>query len=127
MPPTREDALAIWRAAVTAADPFEAVRSFLTAEDSPAQDIVASEGRVLVCGGGKAGATMAAAVGPALPGLLARVVGLVNVPEGAGRPLQRIHARPARPAGSNHPTREGVLAVEEQLALAATSTPDDLP
>lgn len=119
MTPSREDALAIWRAAVSAADPFDAVRSFLASADTPA-------GRVLVCGGGKAGSLMAAAVEDALGGMIDRVSGLVNVPGGTERSLRRLHTRAARPAGSNHPTKEGVAAVEEQLALAATAQSDDL-
>jgi len=126
MHPSREDALAIWHAAVAAADPFEAVRSFLSCADSPAARVATDGGRVLVCGGGKAGSSMAAAVEAALAGMLDRVGGLVNVPGGTERALERIRTRAARPAGSNHPTAEGVAAVEEQLALAASSTPDDL-
>jgi hydroxypyruvate reductase/glycerate 2-kinase len=122
----RQDALAIWQAAVAAADPFERVRAYLAGPDSPARQVVESEGRVLVCGCGKAGAVMAAGVEAALAGLLDRVVGVVNVPGGTERPLARIHLRAARPAGSNHPTLEGVRATEEQLALAATATPADL-
>jgi hydroxypyruvate reductase/glycerate 2-kinase len=126
MSPAREDALAIWQAAVTAADPFERVRTYLAGPDSPARQVLESGGRVIVCGGGKAGAVMAAGVEAALAGLLDRVSGVVNVPGGTERPLQRIHLRAARPAGSNHPTREGVAATEEQLALAAQATPADL-
>ncbi len=122
----RDDALAIWQAAVAAADPFERVRAYLADEHSPARRVVESAGRIIVCGGGKAGAVMAAGVEAALAGLSDRIVGVVNVPEGAERPLQRIHLRAARPAGSNHPTRQGVRATEEQLDLAATATPADL-
>ncbi len=122
----REDALAIWQAAVAAADPFERVRAYLAAPDSPAQMVLASGGRVIVCGGGKAGAVMAAGVEAALAGLLDRVGGIVNVPAGTERPLERIHLRAARPAGSNHPTAAGVAATEEQLALAAHAGPADL-
>jgi hydroxypyruvate reductase/glycerate 2-kinase len=126
MSPSREDALAIWQAAVTTADPFERVRSYLAEPDSPARKVLDSGGRVIVCGGGKAGAVMAAGVETALAGLLDRVVGVVNVPGGTERPLERVHLRAARPAGSNHPTPEGVAATEEQLLLAANATPADL-
>src|SRR5215216_6392491 len=101
----REHALAIWRAAV---DPFERVQSFLTAPDNPAQRALAAGGRVLVFGGGKAGAVMASAVEAALEEHLDRVGGVLNVPAGSNRPLARIRLRAARPAGSNHHTEAGV-------------------
>src|SRR5260370_6249834 len=102
MSPTREDALAIWRAAVAAADPFESVRAFLAAADSPVRQVLAADGRVLVCGGGKAGSLMAAAIEAALAGMLGRVRGLVNVPGGTERQLESIETRAAPPARSNH-------------------------
>lgn len=125
MPSPRDHAVQIWRAAVTAADPFECVVAFL-ANDPILRDILADSGRVLVCGGGKAGPAMAAGVESALAGVLDRVFGLVNVPAGSERALKRIQLRAARPAASNHPTAEGVAGVEEQLAMLAELSANDV-
>ncbi|MFO0841810.1 MAG: DUF4147 domain-containing protein [Gemmataceae bacterium] len=122
----REDALAIWHAAVAAADPFRRVREYLVAPDSPAREALAAGGGVYVFGGGKAGPAMARGVESALRDSLDRVFGVLNVPAGDLPATERIHLWPARPAGSNHPTAEGVQGVEMQLALAELLRPDDL-
>ena len=82
--------------------------------------------RILVLGGGKAGAAMSAAVEEFLPDLLDRIEGVVNVPAEMVRPLKRIRLHPARPAGSNHPTQEGVVGTEEILRLARSAGPEDI-
>ncbi len=87
--------------------------------------------RIVVVGGGKAAAGMAEAVETILgPELMAekQLVGWVNVPSGTGcQPvLQRIHLHPARPAGVNEPTPEGVAGSEEILRLVESLGPDDL-
>src|SRR5688572_16503828 len=105
MTPTREQALAIWMAATEAADPFALSR------DAAAR--LAVRGRALVVGGGKAGAAMAAGVEAVLGD---RAVGVVNVPQGATQALNHIALVEARPAGSNHPTPEGVAGVVRMLA-----------
>jgi hydroxypyruvate reductase/glycerate 2-kinase len=125
MPPQRDHARRIWQAAVTAADPFARVRDFLT-HDSALRSALGGGGRVVVCGGGKAAPAMAAGVEAALAGSLDRVTGILNVPAGSEAPLKCIRLRAARPAASNHPTAEGVAAVEEQLALLKTLTPGDV-
>jgi hydroxypyruvate reductase/glycerate 2-kinase len=79
---------------------------------------------VLVVGGGKAGAAMAAAVEAALP--TACLEGIVNIPAGTERPTRSIHLHVARPAGMNHPTAEGVIGSEKMLTLLAEATPADL-
>src|SRR5687768_12111144 len=122
----RDHALAIWRAAVTAADPFARVHDYLAAPDNAARRAIASGGKVAVFGGGKAGALMAAGVEAGLADHLDAVTGLQSVPGGGLRPLSRIRLREARPAGSNHPTAEGVAAVEEQFRLADSLKPGDL-
>lgn len=122
----REDALAIWQAAVDAADPFRRVREYLLAPDSPALETLGVGGGVYVFGGGKAAPVMARGVESALRGSLDRVFGVLNVPAGDLPATERIHLWPARPAGSNHPTAEGVQGVEMQLALAELLRPDDL-
>jgi glycerate 2-kinase len=126
MPTPREDALAIWHAAVAAADPFQRVRDYLLPADGPARKALAAGGGVYVFGGGKAGPAMARGVESALRDTLDRVFGVVNVPAGDHTATERIHLWPARPAGSNHPTAEGVQGVEMQLALAELLRPEDL-
>ncbi len=122
----REHALAIWRAAVAASDPFERVRAFLSDPDGPARRALTAGGGVFVFGGGKAGPAMARAVEAALADDLDRVSGIVNVPAGDLPRLRRIDLWPARPPGTNQPTAEGVQGVEMQLALAELLRPEDL-
>jgi hydroxypyruvate reductase/glycerate 2-kinase len=122
----RRHAEAVWRAAVEAVDPFALVQTALTEPGSPLSAAVAAAGRVVVLGGGKAGAAMAAAVEAALGDRLDRVAGVVNVPAEAGRPLRRIRLHAARPAGVNHPTAEGVAGAEAILELASSASPDDV-
>jgi glycerate 2-kinase len=107
-------ARAIWDAGVAAAEPRRLVREDLA---SPLAEIMAQAPRVLVVGGGKAGAAMAAGVEDALKDRLDRVEGLVNVPQGCDQPLRRIHLHPARPTGSNFPTAEGIAGSERMLKL----------
>jgi hydroxypyruvate reductase/glycerate 2-kinase len=122
----REHARAIWQAAVAAVDPFTLVREALN--NPPPEIRAALEGarRVLIVGGGKAGAAMAAGAEAALAGRLDRVVGIVNVPAGAVRPLAAVRLHAARPDASNHPAVEGVAGVREILKLVRTATPDDV-
>jgi hydroxypyruvate reductase/glycerate 2-kinase len=122
----REHARAVWQAGVAAVDPFDLVRAALSRPGEALRRALAAGGRVLVVGGGKAGAGMAAGVESALADSLERAEGVVNVPAGSERPLRRLHLWPARPAGSNHPTPEGVAGVEAQLALAAGAGPEDV-
>jgi hydroxypyruvate reductase/glycerate 2-kinase len=122
----REQARAIWQAAVDAVDPFTLVRDALA---DPPQDLraaLAGANRVLVVGGGKAGAGMAAGVEAALADWLDRVTGVVNVPAGAVRPLKAVRLHAARPDGSNHPATEGVAGVRDILALVRSAGPQDL-
>jgi hydroxypyruvate reductase/glycerate 2-kinase len=122
----REHALAIWRAAVAAVDPFDLVRRALADPPSDLGAALARAGRVLVVGGGKAGAAMAAGAEAALAGRLDRVAGVVNVPAGTECPLRAVRLRAARPAGTNHPTAEGVAGVRDMLALLRGAGPDDV-
>ncbi len=109
----RADALAIWRSAVAAVQPRSLVAAAVRA--------LGLSGRVIVVGCGKAGAEMAAGVEEVLP----QVEGVVNVPADCTTPLRHIRLHPARPAGSNFPTPEGVAGAEEMLRLLATAGPDD--
>jgi hydroxypyruvate reductase/glycerate 2-kinase len=82
--------------------------------------------RILVVGGGKAGAAMSAAVETALAGRFDRIEGIVNVPAESVRSLQRIHLHAARPAATNHPTAEGVEGTARILDLIAGAGPGDV-
>jgi glycerate 2-kinase len=118
----RQDARAIWQAAVEAVDPFELVRTALTPPAPLAEALAAAE-RIVVVGGGKAGAAMAAGVEAALAERLECLVGVVNVPAEAVRPLRAIRLHAARPAGSNQPTAEGVAGVRAMFDLLAQAGP----
>jgi glycerate 2-kinase len=127
----REHALAIWNAAVAAVRPGDLMREVFGS--APARvavsgglwDTLARASRVLVVGGGKAGAAMSAALEEVLADRLDKVFGVLNVPADLVRPLKRIRLHTARPAGSNHPTTEGVAGAEEMLKLVAEAGPDD--
>lgn len=115
---SRDKALAIWRAGVDAVRPERLIRGYI--ESAPGfRKILGEADRILVVGGGKAGAAMADAFEQCLPEFLPKMVGVVNVPDECVRPLQRIRLHGARPAGSNFPTAEGVAGSEEMLKLLA--------
>jgi hydroxypyruvate reductase/glycerate 2-kinase len=127
MPPLREHARRIWDAAVAAADPTARVRDYLSLPDSLPRQALQRGGRVLVVGGGKAGVAMAQGVEEALGSVASgRLIGLLNVPPCDRSAEGGIRLHVARPAGSNHPTAEGVAGVEEQLALVAGARPGDV-
>ena len=119
------DALAIWHSAVDAVRPAELVARYVRTE-ADIQQAIASARRVLVVGAGKAGAAMAEGLETALADRLDKVIGVVNVPADAVRPLERIRLHAARPPASNHPTADGVTGAEEMLALLRAAGPDDL-
>jgi len=121
----RRDAEAIWSTAIRAVAPEELVVGHAAA----LRDAVAAAERVVVVGGGKAAAGLAAGIESALgSAALARhdVRGLVSVPEGCGRALDRIEIRETRPAGANLPTPAVVEATREMLALVGSVGPRDL-
>jgi hydroxypyruvate reductase/glycerate 2-kinase len=117
----RNHARTIWNSALAAADPTPLVAEAVRGMD----DSLRSGDRIIVIGGGKAGSAMAAGAEEALHDRLDRVVGIVNVPEGTQRPLQRIVLHPARPAGSNHPTAAGVDGSKKMLRWLDSAGPDD--
>ncbi len=135
----REDALAIWQAGVAAVDAKRLVqhnlrvdgRTLSIADEDVDLDRV---GRIIVVGAGKAGAAMVAGVEAALgPKLMDEkdVVGWVNVPadtvpQERRADKHRIRLHPARPAGLNEPTPEGVQGTEEILRLVQSAGPTDL-
>jgi hydroxypyruvate reductase len=131
----RRDALAIWQAGVAAVQPARLVPAALRIQGGTlhvgSNAIALSDiGRILVVGGGKAGAAMAAAIEAALGKEVCRskqVSGLVSVPADAISPTPqfiRLHA--ARPPGMNEPTWEGVQGAEEILRQVAQLGPEDL-
>jgi hydroxypyruvate reductase/glycerate 2-kinase len=124
--PLRQQARAIWDAAVEAVDPFTLVRDALRDPEPELHQALQRAPQILVLGGGKAGAAMAAGVEEALAGRLDRVRGVVNVPDDMVRPLRAIRLHPARPAGTNEPTAAGVAGVNAMLELVAAAGPDDL-
>src|SRR6185295_2335924 len=116
----REDALAIWQAGIDAVRSDRLVREFVQVAGS--QLLVGDEPidlpsirRIAVVGAGKAGAGMATGLEEALgePLMAAKeLTGWINVPADCTRKLSRIHLHPARPAGVNEPTAEGVYGAE---------------
>ncbi len=119
--PTRELARSIWDAAVAAVNPFELVCAALS--ESDLKKIIERAARVLVVGGGKAGAAMAAGAEAAIAG---RLTGIVNVPAGLHRPLRAIRLNIGRPAGVNQPTADGVAGVRDMLELIMKAGPGDV-
>ena len=104
--------LAMWEAAVAAADPLTCLAPHLPPPP---------RGRTIIVGAGKAAAKMALAVERAWPEI--PLQGLVVAPHGAGLPLDRIGLR-----FGNHPTPDasGAAAAAEMLALVQGLTADDL-
>lgn len=130
----RSDALRIWKAGVDAVDSERLVREAFRIEGNviwlgDAAVELDSVGRIAVVGAGKAGAGMAFAIEEVLGHERMeskQLTGWVNVPEGCQRSLERIHLHPARPAGVNEPTKEGVEGTERILELVGELGPDDL-
>jgi glycerate 2-kinase len=119
----REHARIIWEAAVAAVRPEDLVRAALTDSGLGIAAALAQCRRVLVMGGGKAGAAMSAALEETLS---RELVGVVNVPTQAVRRLRWIRLHAARPAGTNQPTAEGVTGAQQILHLAGTAGPQDV-
>lgn len=127
-----ERARAIWQAGVDAVQGDRAVISQVSIEDDclVAGDTVISlddfDG-VLVVGGGKATAAMAAGLVGAI-GDQVKMRGRINVPTGtaAGLDLGDIQVCEARPTGMNEPTELAVAGTEAILADVASASPRDL-
>ncbi len=129
----RDDARAIWQAAIDAVDSERLVHNVVRCADEViticGQRIpIAMIGQIAVVGAGKAGAGMAAGVEQALgaSNVIDRVTGWVNVPADCVRPLTRIHLHAARPPGVNEPTAEGVAGSQHILNQVESLGPDDL-
>jgi glycerate 2-kinase len=115
----------IWDGAVAAVQPEQLVRQAVSAPGE-LSIALATARRIIVVGGGKAGAAMAAGFEAGLADRLDRISGVVNVPAGMGQPLQRIRLNVARPAGSNEPTAAGVAGTDEMLQLVTDAGPEDV-
>ena len=130
----RDDALAIWQAGVTAVRSDRLVRANVRVEGDQlhiADEVfpLADIERIAIVGGGKAGAGMARGIEEALgPRLLfeKRVSGWVNVPADCVRPLACVTLHPARPAGQNEPTDQGIVGTNKIIELVASLGPRDL-
>jgi hydroxypyruvate reductase len=130
----RDDALQIWCAGVEGVHPERLVPEWievggdaLWAGDEEIS--LAAIGRIVVVGGGKAGAAMAAALEHTLGEKLLRrheAVGLVNVPDGARVETAFIRVNAVRRQGVNEPTEAAAAGVDEMLRLVAGLGPDDL-
>ena len=132
----RHDLERIWTAALAAIEPRRLVAALPPGLVAPAED-----GRVVVVGGGKAAAGMAAGVADLLGAALVapeRIRGVVSVPEGCGwevaggqghrssDPLPvAIEIRATRPAAVNQPTPAVVAATGEMLHMLAALGSDD--
>ncbi len=122
----REDATAIFRAALEAVDPAAAIRRHLKRLGDRLQvgdrsyDLARLR-RVLVVGAGKAGAPMAAAVEEVLGDRI--TTGVVTVKAGHGGPTRVVRVREAA-----HPVPDaaGLAAAGEVLDLVRGATADDL-
>ena len=136
----RDDAEAIWTAAMRAVQPERLVAARLSLEgggrqlchdrqplDPPLR--LDDVDRIMVVGAGKAAAGMAAAMERLLgPEGLARhrVTGLVSVPAGCGRRLAAIEVRETRPAKANLPTPAVVQATREIMTTISQLRSRDL-
>jgi len=101
----------------------------LLLDQVPFPEAVSLAGRIVVIGGGKAAAGMAAAVEAVLASARPQggtVSGLVSVPAGCGRRLDHVEVRETRPAGVNLPTVAAVAATSDMRDAVAALGPDDL-
>jgi glycerate 2-kinase len=127
------DVRSIWQAGVEAVDSGRLVRAAVRCDGTTLEvcgrghSLEALE-RLIVVGGGKAGAGMAAAIEDLLPAdfLQQRVSGWVNVPADCVKSLASIQLHAARPAGVNEPTVEGVAGSKAILDLVGGASENDL-
>jgi glycerate 2-kinase len=134
----RDDALAIWRAGVLAVSADRLVREAVRVDhnelvimDSDPIDLREID-RITVVGAGKGGVGMVAGIENALGPELCdakQLGGWVNIPADclakAGA-ASRVHLFPARPAGRNEPTEEGVIGCRRILERIESLGPRDL-
>jgi glycerate 2-kinase len=122
----KKDALQIFRAALRASDPLQAVLRHLRFDGrvliaGRRKYVLSHFDRILVIGAGKASAAMASAVEHLLGG---RVTGgLVNVPDGVSARLRRVRLQSAR---HPLPDQRGVQGAREIADIARAAGPRDL-
>ncbi len=129
----KDDAIAIWQAGVDAVRSDRLVTENLALSETQLQigehavDLESFD-RVVVVGGGKAGAGMVAGTESALAPLAEKkkLAGWVNVPADCVRPTRWIHLHAARPPAVNEPRPEGVEGTKRILDLVSSLTPRDL-
>lgn len=129
----RQDAIAIWTAGVESVGSERLVANAVRRDGErlvicDQEFRIAALRRIAAVGAGKAGAGMAAALERALGDelLAEKVSGWVNVPADCARPLRRIYLHPARPAGVNEPTDDGVCGASRILEIVSQLGPDEL-
>lgn len=131
----RRDAQQIWQAGVDAVSSERLVADAVRVQQQQTELLICGElfllkniGNIAVVGAGKAGAGMAVAVERALGNEIvdAKVSGWVNVPADCLRPTRKIHLHPARPAGLNEPTEDGVHGTIQILETVSQLQPNDL-
>ncbi len=129
----RDDAIAIWKAGLEAVRSETLVAHALHLEGhhlmvGDTELDLDQVRRVVVVGGGKAGAGMAAAVEWALEPIAEakQLTGWVNVPADCVRPLKHITLHPGRPPGRNEPTEAAVAGTRRILQLVSRLGPHDL-
>ena len=139
MESVRSDLKAFWQAGIRSVSPASIAARFsrhaVSGElryDNVSIDpavIVQNVEKIVVVGGGKAAAGMAAGI----ENMLGRqaihehcLQGLVSVPIGSGIQLSAIEVRETRPAAANLPTDASVAATHEMLVLLDSLGPKDL-
>ena len=130
----RDDAQEIWAAGVAAVDSKRLVEQAVTLGDQALriedqQFTLTNTKRIVVIGAGKAGAGMAAGLENLLydqEHFSGTIEGWINVPADCTHSLRSIHLHPARPAGLNEPTEDGVTGSKQILELVGSLEPSDL-
>jgi hydroxypyruvate reductase/glycerate 2-kinase len=120
----RLHARSIVDAAIEAVQPARLVKQAL--QDPELAAAINQAKRVIVVGGGKAGAGMTEGVESMLADRLDSISGIVNVPDDLWKPTSRIQLRRARPTGINEPTVAAAVGAKEMLALVARATSHDV-
>lgn len=121
----RQEVLEIFSAAVARVQPYQLVTEFLKHDFSFQQELSKAK-RVLVVGGGKAGAGMAQATADFFADKRIECIGIVNIPGTSATRSGNIILHPGRPEGSNFPTAAGVAGAEQMIQLFQDAQPGDL-
>src|SRR5262249_12117449 len=121
----RDQARAIFQAAIDAVNPAALVEQFVLDQPAFAREFEPAH-RIIVVGGGKACAGMVLGLERALSTHLHKVSGMVNVPDSLVVPTRRIRLNPARPDSSNEPTAAAVAGTERMLQLVSEAAAEDI-